>query len=278
MAAVETSSGKDIAYENFPVGSWLLPASVRPHVAIFYAFARAADDIADHPGLSAEEKISRLDLFERALLGEDQATPGLEKARRMGESLAETGIDSRHCVDLLAAFKMDATKLRYRDWDDLMEYCTLSAVPVGRYLVDLHGGSKTGYAASDALCAALQVINHLQDCRDDYRQLDRVYLPQDWMAAAGAEVADLDAPFANPALRRLLDLTLDRTEELLAQAKSLPAGLISRRLAMEAGAIIAVANRLVSHLRRSDPLAARVELSKPEFLWCCTRGALSALP
>lgn len=273
---LETPSGKDVAYENFPVGSWLLPAELRPHIATFYAFARAADDIADNPELPAEEKVARLDSFEQALRGEAEDSVSPDKAVRMRQSLAETGVDARHCLDLLAAFKMDAVKLRYRDWDDLMGYCILSAAPVGRYLLDLHGGSREGYAASDALCMALQVINHVQDCKDDFRSLDRVYLPETWMAEAGTNVEELDHPAASPAMRKVLNRTLDHTESLLVTAKSLPRGLISRRLAMESGAIIAIADRLTQLLRRRDPLGPRVELSKPEFLWYCGRGALSA--
>lgn len=277
MPSVETPSGKDTAYENFPVGSWLLPAGLRPHVAVFYAFARAADDIADNPGLSPEEKVARLDGFEDALLGRDTENPAFARAHRMRRSLAETGVTAGHCADLLAAFKQDATKGRYRDWDDLVAYCRLSAASVGRYVLDLHGGGRDGYGPSDALCTALQVINHLQDCREDYRLLDRVYLPQDWMAGEGAAVEDLDAGAASPALRRVLDRTIRGVEALLPEARALPGGLRSRRLAMESAAIVRIAERLTVLLRRRDPLARRVELSKAQYLWCCLGGALSAV-
>ena len=271
---LEAPSGKDTAYENFPVGSWLLPAAIRPHVAVFYRFARAADDIADSPDLPAGEKVTRLDAFEDALLGRERENPALAKAHRMRESLAETGVTPQHCIDILAAFKLDATKLRYRDWDDLIGYCSLSASPVGRYLLDLHGGSRDGYGPSDALCMALQVINHLQDCKDDYLKLDRVYLPSDWLAADGSGVDDLDASAVSPGLRKTLDRMLDATEDLLREARRLPKGLISRRLAMEAGAIVAIADRLVTLLRQRDPLGPRIELSRVGYVWCCLRGAL----
>lgn len=273
---VETPSGKDTAYENFPVGSILLPAALRPHVAVFYAFARAIDDIADNPDLAADEKIRRLSGFEDALLGRT-GDDAFAKAHRMRASLNETGVSVRHCLDLVAAFKQDAVKLRYRDWDDLMGYCVLSAAPVGRYLLDLHGGSRDGYGPSDALCMALQVINHLQDCPDDYRRLDRVYLPGDWLAAEGARIEELDATRASPALRRVLDRTLDATERLMVEARRLPAGLASRRLAMESGAIVAIADALIARLRRGDPLASRVQLGKPAFLACCLKGAFAGL-
>jgi squalene synthase HpnC len=276
-ATVETPSGKDAAYENFPVGSWLLPAALRPHIAVFYGFARAIDDVADNPDLAADEKIARLTRFEDAILGRETADPALATGHKMRQSLAVTGITADHCVDLIAAFKQDAIKTRYTDWDDLLGYCILSAAPVGRYLLDLHGGSRDGYGPSDALCMALQVINHLQDCKDDYQTLDRVYLPGNWMAEAGATVEELDSSSSSPALRQVIDRTVAATVALLDGARPLPAGLQSRRLAMESAAIIAIAERLIARLRAGDPLGPRIQLSKAGYIWCCTRGVLSAL-
>lgn len=273
---IEAPSGKDAAYENFPVGSFLLPARLRPHVAVFYAFARAIDDIADSPDLAAEEKIRRLEGCAAALRGET-ADPAFAKAHRMRESLAATGTTIQHGLDLIAAFKQDAVKLRYRDWDDLMGYCLLSAAPVGRYLLDLHGGSRDGYGPSDALCLALQVINHVQDCRDDYRTLNRVYLPGDWMAAEGATVEALNAPRCSPALRRVLDRTLDATEKLMPAARRLSGGLFSRRLALESGVIVAIADALIARLQVQDPLARRVKLGRGAFLWHGLMGAAAGL-
>jgi squalene synthase HpnC len=273
---VETPSGKTASTENFPVGSRLLPARLRPHVTTYYAFARAIDDIADNPTLSATEKLARLDGFVQALAGAELG-PGFEKAYRLRDSLAATGVPICHGLDLIAAFKQDATKLRYDDWNELMGYCMLSAAPVGRYLLDLHGESPEGYAASDALCSALQVLNQLQDCQDDYRQLDRVYLPQDWLAAAGARVEALDAPSASPALRNVLDRCLDGCADLLNLARPLPAQLQSRRLAMESSVIISIAWKLAALLRRQDPLAGRVELSHLSFIGCGVGGVSRVL-
>jgi squalene synthase HpnC len=274
--SIETPSGKTAGTENFPVGSWLLPARLRPHVAVYYAFARAIDDIADNPALAAAEKVTRLDGFARALAGADLGA-GFEKAYRLRESMAATRVPIRHGLDLVAAFKQDAIKLRYTDWDDLMGYCLLSASPVGRYLLDLHGEAPTGYAASDALCNALQVLNHLQDCQDDYRQLDRVYLPQDWLGAAGARVEDLDAPAATPAVRAVLDRCLDGCADLLVLARTLPGQLKSRHLAMESSVIVQIALRLTELLRRRDPLAGRVKLSRAAFIRCGISGVTRAL-
>lgn len=265
-AAVETPSGKGAGDENFPVGSWLLPARLRPHVARFYAFARAIDDIADNRALAPADKVARLDGFAHALADGAGDPAAFAKAHRLRESLAETGVPAQHGLDLIDAFKQDAVKLRYRDWDDLMGYCIRSASPVGRYLIDLHDEDRRCYAASDALCNALQVLNHLQDCQSDYRTLDRVYVPEPWLVAAGSAIEELDRPRASPALRRVLDRLLDETAVLVRDARPLAGQLRDRRFAMEAAFIWRIADRLTGELRRRDPLAGRVVLSKPAFL------------
>jgi squalene synthase HpnC len=278
---VETPSGKGSGDENFPVGSWLLPAGLRPHVAKFYAFARAIDDIADSPDLTPDDKIRRLNGFDAALAGAAGAAgaddPAYAKAHRLRDSLRATGVTDRHGRDLIAAFRQDAVKLRYDDWADLMGYCRLSAAPVGRYLLDLHGQPAADYGPSDALCNALQVLNHLQDCREDYRRLDRVYLPMDWLDEYGVDVPDLDEPEAGIGLRLVLDRCLDGCDALLAEARVLPGRLYSRRLAMESAVIVRLARRLTRLLRRGDPLAERVALTRADFARCGLTGAAAGL-
>lgn len=274
---LETPSGKRAGDENFPVGSLILASRVRPHVAIFYAFARAADDIADNPQLSPEVKIGRLDRMAAAIMGSETDDPALDKAHRMRESLGKTAVGPKHCLDLLAAFKQDAIKRRYAHWSELMDYCELSANPVGRFLLDLHGEAQPAYPAADGLCTALQVINHLQDVQTDYRKLDRVYLPLDWLQAEDLDVPVLGAPQANEALRRVLDLCLDGVATLLDSARSLPEQLTNRRLAAESAVILRLATNLEGRLRRSDPLAKRVVIPRFVFARLAIAGALSAL-
>ena len=269
---METPSGKVAKDENFPVGSWLLPTHLRPHVTTFYAYARAIDDIADNPNLEPADKIERLDGFAQAVRGVGRNHPAFRKAHAIRSSLAATGVSNRHCIDLTRAFKLDATKLRYDDWDDLISYCNLSAAPVGRYLLDLHGESESTYPACDALCNALQVLNHLQDCQDDYEKLNRVYLPRNWMAEAGVSAEMLGNQSSTTALRQVLDLCLDATDDLLTLADPLPNQLRSFRLAMETSVVVAVANKLSAELRRRDPLAERVVLTKVQFAGSCTHG------
>ncbi|MBE9552869.1 MAG: squalene synthase HpnC [Proteobacteria bacterium] len=269
---IETPSGKDAAGENFPVGSFLLPAALRPHVAAFYAFARAADDIADNPAPAADDKIARLTRMAEAVEGAHGDDSALALAHRMRESLADTGVPARHCLDLLDAFRQDAVKQRYENWDDLMDYCLRSAAPVGRYLMDLHGEDRALRPAADALCNALQVLNHLQDCGEDFREMDRVYIPEPWLAAEGLNVESLSAAASPPGLRRVLDRLLDGTDELLNTAAPLAGRMKSRRLAMETAAIQAIARKLAAELRRRDPLAERVKLGRIGYVVCMLEG------
>src|SRR5204862_1902462 len=169
----------------------------RPIVHAFYHFARAADDVADHPAAPADEKLRLLEDMRASLAGESEQS---SEAISLRSRLNERGLTLQHGFDLLEAFRRDVAKLRYTDWTDLMDYCRYSAMPVGRFVLDVHGESKETWPASDALCAALQVINHLQDCAKDYRELNRVYIPEPMLAAAGIGVEALAQNKANPAL------------------------------------------------------------------------------
>jgi farnesyl-diphosphate farnesyltransferase len=260
---VEVWSGKDRGDENFPVGSLLISPTLRPHVHAYYAFARNADDIADSPNLVPSDKIARLDVMEAVLLG--QRDGGSPSALRLRESLARTGVTPTHATDLLIAFRRDATKNRYETIDELYGYCRYSAVPVGRYLLDLHGESHECYSSSDALCIALQILNHMQDCARDLAELDRCYLPLSLMNHFGVRVDDLRATRETPGLRRVFVTLLDRIDRLTQAAIELPEIARNRRLRLEAAMILGLARRLGRRLARADPLARRVALSKRDF-------------
>ena len=217
--AGELRSGKGHRDENFPVASHLIHPRYRAPILAFYEFVRVADDIADHAELPPDRKLALLDRLEASLLGTSDAdTEGV----RLRGVLAERNLTSRHAQDLLNAFRLDVTKLRYANWDELMHYCSLSAMPVGRYVLDVHGESRATWAASDAICAALQIINHIQDCQKDFRNLDRVYVPLAAMAAAGTRVEALGEPQASPQLLTCLHRLAERTAELLRDGYPLP--------------------------------------------------------
>lgn len=233
--------------ENFPVASLLLSAKVRGHILDFYRFARTADDIADTPDLAVDEKLRRLD--------------GMNDDLRRNAPLWMP-----YAMTLLQAFRQDVCMHRYQSWDDLVAYCRCSAVPVGRLLLDLHDESSASYAAADSLCIALQILNHLQDCGNDYSHLGRIYLPQDDMKQYGVTEAVLAEPHTTPNLRRLLDHLLEQTAPLLAEAQGLLRTLRSRRLRLEAAVTLTMAEKLAQTLRRHDPLAESVRLSTPQIV------------
>ena len=260
--AGELRSGKGHRDENFPVASRLIDARHRGIILAFYEFVRVADDIADHATLSVDEKLAQLDRLEANLLG--QGADNAE-AVRLRAALAERALPPRHAQDLLVAFRMDVTKLRYRDWDDLIHYCSYSAMPVGRFVLDVHGENRATWPANDALCAALQINNHLQDCAKDFSDLNRVYIPLDAFAAAGATPEELGASAASPRLLRCIHDLAARNERLLAEGAPFSGLIENTRLALEVAVIHSYARNIVALLRRRDPLSERVHLSKAQF-------------
>ena len=269
--AAVLSSGKGHRDENFPVASKLVRPELRPAILAFYRFARAADDVADHETAEPDRKLMLLDRFEAGLHGDPAGAP---EGLALKPALAARGLSDRHALDLLKAFRRDVTQQRYADWDDLMDYCRYSAAPVGRFVLDLHDEPQALWPANDALCAALQVINHLQDCAKDYRQLDRVYIPQDTLSAHGLTVEALAEPRASVALRTVIAGLADRTRGLLEQSRPFAGAIADRRLAFEVGVIQSLADSLVLRLMQRDPLSERVHHRPVEAAGLALRGVL----
>jgi squalene synthase HpnC len=261
--ASELRSGKTHRDENFPVASWIIHPRHRAVIMAFYNFVRTADDIADHATLAAEDKLAHLDVLEAELLGKGDSQP---EAVALRLALAERAMPLRHALDLLTAFRMDVSKLRYANWDELIHYCRYSAMPVGRFVLDVHGESTSTWAASDALCSTLQINNHLQDCGKDYKSLNRVYLPLDALEAAGASVEALALEKAPLPLLKCLHALATRTEGLLGEGKPLAALVRDFRLGLEISVIQAFAEKIVRLLKVRDPLSERVHLSPVELL------------
>jgi squalene synthase HpnC len=261
--AAGLSSGKGHRDENFPVASFLIAPRYRGIILAFYRFARVADDVADHADASADEKLELLDRMRRTLLGETDSAP---EAAALRTQLAAHKLTAQHGLDLLEAFRRDVTKLRYRDWSDLLDYCRVSAMPVGRFVLDVHGESRALWPACDALCSGLQIVNHLQDCAKDYRLLNRVYVPMDGFAAAGIGPEELAQHRASPALRGLITALAKQTFELLVKSRGFAAGVRDTRLALEISVIQVLAESLCRRLMDRDPLCERVHHRKSEML------------
>jgi squalene synthase HpnC len=274
LASPVMASGKGHRDENFPVASVLLRKEHRAPIMAFYRFARAGDDIADHETADPAQKLDRLASMRAGLAGDRTGAP---EALALRDTMERHGLDGVHASDLLTAFERDVTVGRYADWDALIGYCRYSAMPVGRYVLDVHGEDRATWPANDALCAALQVINHLQDCGKDYRTIGRVYIPADALFAHGARIEDLGADHGSPALVTTIVALARRTRGLLDQSAGF-AGLIrDRRLAAEVAAIHRLASSLVARLERFDPLSQRVHHTKAEALFLAARAALPVL-
>lgn len=265
----EFDSGKDHKDENFPVASFLIRPELRAPILTFYRFARAADDIADHETASDETKLAQLAHMRAGLEGE-----GAPEAMALAVVQRERRIDPVHAHDLLDAFVQDVTQRRYADWDGLLGYCRLSAMPVGRFVLDVHGESRATWPANDALCAALQIINHLQDCKKDYLTLDRVYIPVPMLERAGVAVEALAATRAVPGLRRVIEALASQTRQLLHQSAAFADEIRDMRLAAEVAIIQRLAEDLTQGLLTRDPLSESVHHSKPRAAWLAL-GALA---
>jgi hydroxysqualene synthase len=264
-------SGKGGGDENFPVASLLIAAPLRPVILAFYDFVRAGDDVADHPDLAPKQKHALLDQLDNSLMGVSDSEP---LGVTLRAKLAERGLTDRHARDLLDAFRRDVDKNRTASWDELIDYCRLSAMPVGRFLLDVHGESRDLWRASDAICAALQINNHLQDCGKDFRALNRVYVPRDALDAAGARVEDLGGAKSTPRLRACLRGLAVRNHELLQEGARLPHDIKDLRLGMEIAVILRHAFRIADLLVARDPLCENVKLSKSEMLFGAAAAAM----
>lgn len=272
--ADDMRSGKGSNDENFPVASWLIAPRHRRLILAFYDFARAADDVSDHPTLEPAAKLALLDQMEMTLIGQDDIEPAALPLRL---ALRERAMSPRHGLDLLIAFKRDCTKTRYEDWADLIDYCRYSANPVGRFVLDVHGESEALWPANDALCTALQVINHLQDCAKDYDTLDRVYIPREALRAEGLDISALSAPKAAPELRSCLSRLADETDRLLDHSERFSNEIKDIRLSCEVAIIQRLARHLVGLLMSRDPLSERVHLSKAAMAGTALLATLNVL-
>ncbi len=260
--------------ENFPVASFLLPKAQRPAVIAFYNFVRTADDIADSPTLATEAKFEALAALEAGLDG----APGTTVAQTLHMIDARFGCGVREARAMLAAFRQDAANAPIADEAGLRAYCQASANPVGHFLLHLHGTHDArAFLASDGLCTALQLLNHHQDVRTDYRDLRRIYLPQTWLDAAGVAPEALAAERASAGVARVLARLHALAGVELAKAAPLCRHISNRRMRAEAGAIRALARALHRRLAGADPLAHDIRLSKPAKLAVGLSGALRGM-
>ena len=254
-------------YENFPVASRLLPRQLQRPISVIYAFARSADDFADEGDLPEETRLARLDEYVSRLdaIGEGrEVTDPVFIA--LADVVARKALPLEPFYDLLSAFRQDVTKNRYADFDEVLAYCRRSANPVGRLVLHLAGeATPDNVRDSDAICSALQLINFWQDLNQDLTENDRIYLPQDEMAAFGISEAQLTERRGDAALRILLDEHIERARRLLLSGAPLGKRLTGR-LGLEIRATIHGGLKILDILARREDLFARPRLRRRDWL------------
>ena len=216
-------------YENFPVASLAIPKHLRRPISAIYAFARSADDFADEGDLTPDERLYKLEEYDIKLQHINEPSA----AEPIFIALAHT-IETHHLPvqlfhDLLTAFKQDITKKRYANFVEVLAYCKNSANPIGRLLLHLvDQASEENLRQSDAVCSALQVINFLQDIEQDYRENNRIYLPQDEMSQFSVTEDHIKQQNCDQALQSLLEFQIKRTKKMLLEGAPLGQKLTGR--------------------------------------------------
>ena len=237
-------------YENFPVGSIVLPARLRRPVALIYRFAREADDFADEGDVPAHVRLERLDEFRREIdrIQQRQA-PAIPWFAALAEVIYQYQLPPDAFRDLLSAFAQDVTKARYADYGEVLDYCRRSANPVGRLMLHLYGEpSRQNLAHSDAICSGLQLVNFLQDIAIDYRK-GRLYLPQDELRRFGISEHDIASGVVDDSWRRFVTFQIERTRALLYYGAPLGRTL-KGRVGVEMRMIIAGGDRILTKIAR----------------------------
>lgn len=264
-------------YENFPVASWLLPRALRRPVAVIYAFARQADDLADEGDLSTEARLAGLAAFDALLDGIIAGTP---QTTALGLALAD--VIQRHALpidlfrDLLSAFRQDVTQKRYAHFGEVMDYCRRSANPIGRLLLHLlNHTDEHDLACADAICSALQLINFYQDLAQDYAENGRIYIPREEMQRFGVDEEQFRARRTDFGMQRLMQHQYERAYKLLRAGAPL-AKRLSGRFGFELRLTVLGGRRILDYLdkNRADAFT-RPRLTRIDWLklgWQALRG------
>jgi squalene synthase HpnC len=265
-------------YENFPVASRLVPASLRPAVVALYRFARAADDLADEGDSPPSERLAALARFDDALdaIGRG-GTPSQAPFPALAEAVRRHGLPLSPMHDLVSAFRQDVTVGRYARYDDLLDYCRRSANPVGRLVLALYRADAPGnMPASDAICTGLQLVNFWQDVAIDWR-LDRVYLPQEDLDRFGVPLAQIGQARADGPWRALMAFEVERARALLVAGRPLLRAL-PWRLSLELAAVIEGGLRICARIDRvgGDVFAHRPVLRARDWCAVAYHAVLSA--
>ncbi len=262
------SSMTNAHYENFPVASPLLPAELRAPVRVIYAFARSADDLADEGDASASERIAALNAYERELdhIDAGRATSS-DLFQQLALTLKEHHLNTQLLRDLLSAFRQDVVQTRYASFDELLDYCSRSANPVGRIMLALSDQySPDMLEQSDAICSALQLINFWQDVAIDSKK-SRIYIPQEDLAKFNVSEQSIAEGKADHRWRSLMQFQVARARSIMLKGAPL-ATHVGGRLGWELRFIVHGGLRILEKIEavNYDVFHRRPRLKKYDWL------------
>jgi squalene synthase HpnC len=283
---IESSAVPVEHYENFPVASLLLPKHLRHPIEVIYAFARSADDFADEGNLAAEERLALLDEYHHQLqLIRTHDTPNTPLFRELATVIAQHQLPIDLFVDLIDAFKQDVRKNRYANFAELMDYCRRSADPIGRLLLHLNkAATAQNLQWSDAICSALQLINHWQDVAIDWQKNEtgRVYLPQDDLEKFDLSDSDIARAQAGASIdekwRKMMRFQCDRARAMMHAGRPLTYAMPGR-FGAELRLITAGGLRILDKIDavNGDVFRHRPKLGKWDWLRIAPRAVLPFL-
>lgn len=253
-------------YENFPVVSFLVKKELRKHVAVIYWFARTADDIADEGNISENERLQRLDDFEKRLGNglNNRFEDGFDRA--LAETIRSKNLSPVHFTDLLRAFRQDVVKKRYASFEEVTGYCRYSANPVGRLILELYGiRDEEAFEFSDKICTALQLTNFYQDSAVDFEK-GRIYYPLNEMKKFGVEEKMFLLKENNSNLRELVKFSVMRTIKMFDEGRNL-LRYLDGRLKLEIKWTILGGELVLEKIRKNnfDVLRQRPAISRLDF-------------
>jgi squalene synthase HpnC len=254
-------------YENFPVVPLLVPAKFRNDIAIIYWFARTADDYADEGNYTSSIRLEKLQAFEDRLksLLKDNSVTQFEAA--LSNTIIQRRLNPEHFFNLLKAFKQDVIKTRYEDFSEVMDYCSSSANPVGRILLELFDiRNDKAFYYSDRICTALQITNFIQDTKIDFGK-GRIYYPLDEMEKLAVNEKMFEMNEISDNLKKLIEFSVNRNQNMFDEGKGL-LEFLSGRFKYEIAWTIKGGEEILNKIRGADfdIFTKRPVLTKTDYL------------
>lgn len=249
---------------------WPLSPALAPAVASFRAFLAAARDISDDRLSEPAARLDALTRLDRAVSGAETSgeDAGTSAAAALRASAIAADVSLDHARHVLQACQWDARGKGCRSWSELLTYCRYCAAPIGRFLIELHREDERALGPAEALCSALRILWQIQNASALWRDHGRVYLPTDWLAAAGVGPESLAEPRLGAPLRHVMAQVLDGVDRLHQVAAPLPNRIADRNLRRGAAITFFMSRRLAVRLRRGDPLSGPIRLSSIETAGC----------